>query len=370
MGILGWIFGKKNNEEVDVSDSDITTAIKNSNNVAMEMFSEFEKANEEGRSEEVTQKFVKKYNLAPNRDLEGKNNKLQEKLSSNGILSETYRFVAVDVETANKQKASICQIGLAMVKENGDISTLGILIDPEDSFDSFNTALHGINQKTVKGAQTFDSVLKILRPFLERHVLIQHSPFDKGAVNAACEKYNLNILGSEWMDSVKIAREAWPELKGRGGHGLESLKNYLGLAFKHHDAEEDARAAAQVTLLAEEKTGQHFSIISTFKTKSYPKPIALKGNTQGPLYGHIACFTGQLTMSRLEAASFSAQAGIEVKVAMSKKVTLLIVGDQDIASPDGNAKSSKHRKAEELIENGSDIRIIGEAEFLKLIKDN
>jgi DNA polymerase III epsilon subunit-like protein len=368
VGIFGWLFGKKNNEEVDASDSEIIAAIKHSNNVAMEMFYEFEKANEEGRSEEVTKKYIDKYNLEINQDLKS-NNKFQDMLSSSEILSETYRFVAVDVETANKQKASICQIGLAMVQENGDIRTLGILIDPEDSFDSFNTALHGISQETIEGAQTFDGVLKILQPFLDRHILIQHSSFDKGAFDAACEKYNLNTLCSEWMDSVKIARAAWPELKEKGGHGLENLKNYLGLTFNHHDAEEDARAAAQVTLLAEEKTGQHFSIISISKAKSYPKPIALEGNIQGPLYGHIACFTGQLTMSRLEAASFSAQAGIEVKVGMSKKITLLIVGDQDIASPDVNAKSSKHRKAEELIENGFSIRIIGEAEFLALIKD-
>lgn len=60
-----------------------------------------------------------------------------------------------------------------------------------------------------------------------------------------------------WRDSVTAARSAWPELKGNGVHGLASLKAYLGLRFEHHDAGEDARAAAEVVLLAESgATGQ------------------------------------------------------------------------------------------------------------------
>ncbi|MEC8196914.1 MAG: exonuclease, partial [Pseudomonadota bacterium] len=54
-------------------------------------------------------------------------------------------------------------------------------------------------------------------------------------------------------DSVKIARKAWPEFRGNGGHGLGHLKKALGLQFHHHDAGEDARAAAEVVLLAEER---------------------------------------------------------------------------------------------------------------------
>lgn len=40
-------------------------------------------------------------------------------------------------------------------------------------------------------------------------------------------------------------------MRGNGGHGLASLKQHLGLVFEHHDAGEDARAAAEVVLRAE-----------------------------------------------------------------------------------------------------------------------
>ena len=65
-----------------------------------------------------------------------------------------------------------------------------------------------------------------------------------------------------WLDSVRIARAAWPEFKGNGGHGLGHLKRALALDFHHHDAEEDARAAALVVLKAEARLGLPFAEIA------------------------------------------------------------------------------------------------------------
>jgi len=48
------------------------------------------------------------------------------------------RFVAIDVETANPDYSSICQIGVALF-ENGIITkTWATLINPEDYFDPIN----------------------------------------------------------------------------------------------------------------------------------------------------------------------------------------------------------------------------------------
>lgn len=50
-----------------------------------------------------------------------------------------------------------------------------------------------------------------------------------------------------------------------------------------------------------------------------------------------------------------------------KKVTILVVGDQDLSSLAGHDKSSKHRRAEELQAEGHAIRIVGETEFYAMI---
>ena len=162
-----------------------------------------------------------------------------------------FRFIAFDVETACGDAASICQIGLACVKSDNSIETFSMLVDPKTNFNSFNVKLHGIRPENVVGASCFPEALSLILPLLSKHHLIQHSSFDKRAIAAACLSYDLNPPDLCWSDSVAIARKAWPELKGNGGHGLANLKRKLDLNFQHHDAGEDARAAAMVVLHAE-----------------------------------------------------------------------------------------------------------------------
>lgn len=161
-----------------------------------------------------------------------------------------FRFMALDVETANNDRGSICQIGVACVRPDHSIETWMTYVDPQIDRWVF-TYLHGISGRTVQGAPTFAEVLPVLREALGGYTIYQHSGFDRSAVSAACHHANLAVPDWEWRDSIQVARRAWPELRGNGGHGLASLKGHLGLVFNHHDAGEDARAAAEVVLRAE-----------------------------------------------------------------------------------------------------------------------
>ena len=126
-------------------------------------------------------------------------------------------------------------------------------MDPEASYWAF-TGLHGISAATVAGAPTIGEVLPRIEGALEGLTVYQHSGFDRSAIRAACARIGRGEPDWDWQDSVWVARRAWPELRGAGGHGLASLKRHLGLVFEHHDAEEDARAAAEVVLHAEAGT--------------------------------------------------------------------------------------------------------------------
>ena len=169
-----------------------------------------------------------------------------------------FRFIALDVETACSDAASICQIGLACVQADNQIQTFSMLVNPGTRFDPFNIQLHGIGPDHVAGAPRFPDALGVLLALLTRHHLVQHSNFDKQAVTAACGFCGIATPNFRWSDSVTIARRAWPELKGNGGHGLANLKRTLNLQFHHHDAGEDARAAALVVLHAEKHLSMPF----------------------------------------------------------------------------------------------------------------
>lgn len=173
--------------------------------------------------------------------------------------SGEFRFFALDVETANTDRSSICQIGVACVRPDNSMETWATYVEPKTDDWSF-TGIHGITARAVAGAPTFDMVYPLLLQALAGKIVFQHSCFDQSAISAACAKGRLTQPTWRWRDSVQVARLAWPELKGNGGHGLSSLKKHLGLDFIHHDAGEDARASAEVVLRAETHTEGQFRL--------------------------------------------------------------------------------------------------------------
>jgi DNA polymerase-3 subunit epsilon len=98
-----------------------------------------------------------------------------------------------------------------------------------------------------------------------------------------------------------------------------------------------------------------------------PRGSSREGNPEGALAGETVVFTGALSLPRREAADLAAQAGCNVRNAVSKKTTIVVVGQQDLRKLQGHDRSSKHRKAEDLIFNGAPIRIVGEHDFQRLV---
>jgi DNA polymerase III subunit epsilon len=118
-----------------------------------------------------------------------------------------FRFFALDVETANHDRGSICQIGVACVRHDNSIETWVTYVDPQVDRWVF-TYLHGISARTVQGAPTFAEVLPVLQDALNGATIYQHSGFDRSAVAAACITCGLPIPQWKWRDSVYVARAA------------------------------------------------------------------------------------------------------------------------------------------------------------------
>ena len=114
------------------------------------------------------------------------------------------RFVVVDVETANRSRASICQIGLVVVE-------------------GIESHFYG-------------------------HPVLGHSNFDKSAFRAEFARWGFPVGDIHWGDTIPIIRKGFPKLEG--GYSLKNLTAHFGIRFRHHDALEDARAAAQITIRA------------------------------------------------------------------------------------------------------------------------
>lgn len=279
------------------------------------------------------------------------------------------RFVAIDVETANADMASICAIGIAGFADGALESEWYSLIDPEDYFDPVNTSIHGITEPDVRAAPTFSEASAQIERFLGGQIVITHTHFDRVALQQAADRCSVDVPSCTWLDSARAARRTWPDC-ARSGYGLANVCKLIGHTFDHHNALEDAKAAGHVMLAAMHKSG--LDLDAMLKRVVQPltpgrTSITREGNPEGPFAGEVIVFTGALEIPRREAADLAATAGCTVANSVTKKTTLLVVGDTDVSKLSGNDRSSKHRKAEELASAGHPLRIIRETDFRKLV---
>lgn len=278
-------------------------------------------------------------------------------------------FVAIDVETANSNMASICQIGVAKFSNGKLVEEWCSLIDPEDYFDPMNIYIHGIDEESVIGKPTFLEIAGTLKKYLESSICVSHMPFDQRALDKAFRKYRIEPFDIAWIDSAKVARRTWSDV-AKKGYGLSNLCNKIGYSFNHHDALEDAKAAGHVLLAAMKET----SLDLEGWTQRIKMPIGAKGagiagagNPEGGLFGEVAVITGTFVRSQLELSQMARDIGCNVAKGVTKKTTILIVGDRDVGRYNGKKQSNKREDAEKLIKDGQTIRFLTESDFMELV---
>jgi len=281
-------------------------------------------------------------------------------------------FIAIDVETANADMSSICQMGIAVFRDGKLTGEWVTLIDPQTYFDNINVGIHGIGPAEISGAPRFAHIFPDLSKLLQENITVIHTHFDRVAIQQAATLNNLTLPETTWLDTARVARRAWSEFSHKG-YGLANVCKKIGYEFKHHDALEDAKASGEILLAASRETGLDLDgwtkrvKQSIDLSKSSPASIKRSGSPEGLLSGEVIVFTGQLQITKHEAADLAAKIGCDVGQGVTKKTTLLCVGNQDIEKLAGHSKSSKHRKAEDLIVKGQRIRIIREADFMEMV---
>lgn len=283
-------------------------------------------------------------------------------------------FNAIDVETANESYSSICQIGIVRVEEGKIADRWETLVNPEDSFRSWNIRIHGIRSEHVKSSPTFPEIFPRLRERLTGSILVSHSGFDQTSLNQSAQRYGLRPLEARWLDSAMVVRRAWPGKFGRRGWGLANVMDTFGMEFNHHDALSDAEATALIVLRACCESG----VDADGWLEKLEEPIAIARkplassnqssvNQMGPLYGTSVVFTGSMSRRHGELHAIAESAGCAPRGNVSRKTTFLVVGTRNPMYAKIHKKSTKHRKAERLIEQGVKIDIMSESMFMDLV---
>ena len=123
-------------------------------------------------------------------------------------------FTAIDLETANPNAFSICQIGIARYKDGRLADEWMSYIDPEARFNRDNIAVHGITAAAVRGCPKLPEVAENLHGMLDGRIVVSHSQFDRIALEQAFDRCDIPRLDCKWLDSTKIAQRAWSGFAG------------------------------------------------------------------------------------------------------------------------------------------------------------
>lgn len=303
-------------------------------------------------------------------------------------------YVAIDFETANARRTSACSVGLTKVMNGQIVDSFYSLINPEESFDYFNTEINGIHEEDVTDAPTMADLYPELVPFIDGLPLVAHNAsFDMSVLRYTLDKYELPYPEVGYFCSWILAKR----LLRLPSYRLDKIASYYKIRFQHHQASDDARVCAEIVrnMLNEAhiedidqmqkkikyRLGRlHKNSYSPFSSNTYRntqsfKPSQITASRTSfdehhPLYHQVVVFTGVLTaMSREDACRKVVNCGGINGNNVTKQTTILVVGDPDSRTPN-NKKSSKEQKAEKLAGQGQPIKIVTENEFIRTVGTN
>ena len=153
-------------------------------------------------------------------------------------------FVAIDFETANASRCSICSLGLVVV-ENGIITDrIYSLVRPTPNYYSYwTTNIHGISyDDTINAPNFFDIWSGILEKTKGLPFVAHNSPFDSSCLRAIYETSRLEYPNFDFYCTLRAARQKLPNLEN---HKLDTVAEYFGYNLEnHHHALADAEACA------------------------------------------------------------------------------------------------------------------------------
>lgn len=164
------------------------------------------------------------------------------------------RMAVLDFETANHQPGSACQLGIVIVEPWRVVSEHQWLIRPQRLYFSPRCVqVHGLTARDVMDSPTWDRVWTEVSALVEGAVVLaHHAGFDANVLSSTCCSYDIAIAPIDLQCTRLIAKRSWP---GLPSHALAAMAEHLSIRFRHHDALEDARAAATVLIAAAEKHG-------------------------------------------------------------------------------------------------------------------
>lgn len=299
-------------------------------------------------------------------------------------------FAAIDVETANSSRGSICSFGVAVVKGGDLMAKHHLLCQPPaelSCFDGMNMSIHGITPQDVADEPPFAVRLQqVLNLVGELPVVAHNAAFDIGAIRTGCDADGLDWPTLTYGCSLVMARRS---SLGLLSYRLPVVCEALNVPRgQHHKADDDAAATALIVRALADRAG-----VGSLNELADSMMVRLGRITQvdwagcvgngrlrppsanedadpdHPFYGQEVAFTGALSMLRAEAMALVAVLGGTPQTGPTKITDFLVIGDGFTGNSAAEFHTGKAAKAVKINEKGGRIEVLTEGDFLALVAD-
>ena len=158
-------------------------------------------------------------------------------------------FAAIDFETANSSRTSICSVGVVIVRNGEIVDKIYSLVCPTPNFYHWRcTGVHGMKYDDTVNASKFPEVWREIASKIGDLPLVAHNrPFDEGCLKAAYKEYEIEYPNYEFHCTLKASRQIFA--KQLPNHQLHTVSAHCGFILgNHHHALADAEACAYIAL--------------------------------------------------------------------------------------------------------------------------
>lgn len=156
-------------------------------------------------------------------------------------------FAAIDFETANGQRTSVCSVGIVIVRNGEIVEKFYSLIRPTPNYYMrYCQKVHGLDRSDTDNSPKFPEVWAQISDRLEGLPLVAHnSRFDEGCLKAVFAAYGLPYPNYEFKCTLSASRR---HLR-LPSHQLQYSAAACGYdLLNHHNALADAEACAAIAL--------------------------------------------------------------------------------------------------------------------------
>lgn len=129
-------------------------------------------------------------------------------------------FVAIDFETANHHRTSVCSVGVVIVRNGKVEDKFYRLIKPYPNYYSeWATECHGLSAQDTTDAPLFPEVWADIAPQIEELTLVAHNKgFDEPHLIGCYEHYGMSYPNYIFGCTLYAARRSFPELPNHQRH--------------------------------------------------------------------------------------------------------------------------------------------------------